>query len=211
MKALMIGATGATGHILLQQLLDNPAYHEIHIFVRRHPNLPQSKLHTHLIDFDHPEQWQHKVQGDVLFSCLGTTRKSAGSQQEQWKVDHDYQLKFAQIAQQNNVPSLILISSAFANAESKMFYTRMKGQLENAIRELKFENFTIMRAPALIRPHSDRLGEQWSVNILQKLNQFGLLSQMRPMPVALLADAMICATKLKGEHILEAQQIRELV
>jgi hypothetical protein len=71
------------------------SFPQVEIFVRRDLDLQHEKLKIHVIDFDKPEQWNHLVNGDVLFSCLGTTLKVAGSKEAQWKIDYDYQYEFA--------------------------------------------------------------------------------------------------------------------
>ena len=72
-KAVIIGATGATGRALLTQLLEQPQYAQVEIFVRRAPDVQHEKLRVHIVDFMQPETWASEVQGDILFSCLGTT------------------------------------------------------------------------------------------------------------------------------------------
>ena len=72
-KAVIIGATGATGSALLAQLLAHPQYAQVDIFVRRAPAIQHEKLRVHIVDFMQPETWASEVQGDILFSCLGTT------------------------------------------------------------------------------------------------------------------------------------------
>ena len=89
MKALIIGATGATGKDLLQQLIDDTHFSEIHVFGRRALELRNNKVFEHIVDFDQPETWKDLVTGDVAFSCLGTTLKDAGSKEAQRKVDFD--------------------------------------------------------------------------------------------------------------------------
>ena len=79
MKALVIGATGATGKDLVDQLLNDQDYKEVEVFVRNPLNIENSKLTTHIVDFEKPEEWKDLVKGDVAFSCLGTTLKNAGS------------------------------------------------------------------------------------------------------------------------------------
>lgn len=88
MKADIIGATGSTGRVLLAQLLNDERFDEVHIFVRRPPDFAHDKLCVHLIDFSRPDTWADKLRGDVLFSCLGTTLKDAGSQEAQRKIDY---------------------------------------------------------------------------------------------------------------------------
>lgn len=134
MKAIVIGATGAVGKDLVEQLLADESVEQVHIFVRRDPQLgTPTKLVTHVVDFNQPQAWQHLVQGDVLFSCMGTTLKAAGSQAAQYTVDYTYQFNFAEAAARNQVPALVLLSAAKANAQSRLFYMRIKGELEVAV------------------------------------------------------------------------------
>ena len=101
--AIIIGATGLVGGALLDQLLDDPAYSSVVIFVRRSTEKQHPKLVEHVIDFAEPDSWKDLVKGDVLFSALGTTRKQAGSVAAQRIVDYDYQFQFAKIAAANGV------------------------------------------------------------------------------------------------------------
>ena len=213
MKALIIGATGATGSDLLELLLADSKTESVEIFVRRSPEIKHDKLTVHLIDFDKPEQWSHRVKGDILFSCLGTTLKDAGSKAAQWKVDHDYQYLFAKAAKENGVGSCVLVSSVNASAKSPIFYARMKGELEEDVRRLGFPRLIIFRPPSLIRRESDRTMERVGVRVLRFLNRLGLLRSMQPMPTDLLAEAMLHAagSSGKGEHYLEPQDIETLV
>ncbi len=213
MHALIIGATGATGRALLDTLLNDSAFERVSIFVRRPVAVEHPKLVVHVIDFAQTRTWQDKVRGDVLFSCLGTTRKDAGSKEAQWLVDYDYQYRFAQAAQANGVPQLLLVSSAYANPASKGFYTRMKGRLEQDVAALGFASLGIFRPPSLVRPNTDRTGEKIALRLLNGLNRIGLLRSMQPMPVTELAQALAVAAKQarSGVRILEAQAIRALV
>ena len=138
MKALVIGATGATGKDLVNKLLEDKDFEEVHAFVRRPMNIENDKLKSHVVDFENPEEWQNLVKGDVAFSCLGTTLKDAGSKDAQRKVDYDYQYNFAKTAKENNVEDYVLVSAYGANPKSKIFYSRMKGELEQAVKDLHF-------------------------------------------------------------------------
>lgn len=212
MQAVIIGATGATGQALVQQLLDNPDYSQVTVFVRRAMSLQHPKLTVEVIDFDQPQMWQDKVRGDVLFSCLGTTLKAAGSKAAQWKIDYQYQYDVAKIARQNGVQRCVLVSSGYADSRSRFFYTQMKGQLEQDITQLGFPQLLIFRPPSLIRPNTDRAGERWTIRVLNGLNKIGLLQSMKPMPTAVLASALIQAVKQKpfGTFIFESAEILAL-
>lgn len=201
MKALVIGATGATGKDLVAKLLEDPDFEEVHIFVRKAFETEHPKLTAHLVNFDHPEKWQGLVRGDVAFSCLGTTLKTAGSKDEQRKVDFDYQYNFAKIAKENEVEDYILVSSYGADPDSKIFYTRMKGELEREIEKLNFNKMTIFQPGILERKNSERPTEILSGKILNFANKLGVLEEQKPLPTNVLAQAMINASKIKsGGH-----------
>ena len=195
MKALVIGATGAVGKDLVQQLLADEAFERVDIFVRREVPIPAEKLHVHIVDFDRLETWADQLQGDVLFSCLGTTIRAAGSQDAQWKVDYTYQYEVAKAARAQGVKTYILVSSVGANAKSKVFYTKMKGALDEAVQKLGFEGCFILRPPSLIRKGSDRLGEKVGIVALKAFNALGLLRQFTPVPTEEVAAVMVRLAK----------------
>ena len=209
MKALIIGATGATGKDLVTQLLADDTYSQVHCFVRKPLTLTHPKLHAHVVDFETPEAWADLLRGDVAFSCLGTTLAVAGSKEAQWRVDYDYQYNFAEHCRNNGVPTFVLISAAGAKAQSKLFYNRMKGQLEDAVKALGFPRLLIFQPSILIRSNSDRGGENFTVKVFNFLNKLGILKRYRPMPTAVLAQKMRkeVATVAKGIHTFTLDKI----
>lgn len=200
MKTLLIGATGATGRDLLKLLLAENAADSVDIFVRRDPGIVHPKLTVHIIDFEKPESWSHLVKGDVLFSCLGTTRKDAGSKNAQWRVDYDYQYWFAKAAKENGVGCYVLVSAMNASSKSGFFYSRMKGQLDEDVAKLGFPELLIFKPPSLIRKGSDRKMEKVSVKVIGFFNRLGLLKSIKPMSTETLAKEML--KSVLDEHIL---------
>ena len=174
MKGLIIGATGATGKDLLAKLLEDDTYSEVHCFVRKPMSISHPKLHAHVVDFDTPEAWADLLHGDVAFSCLGTTLAVAGSKDAQWRVDYDYQYAFAEHCKNNGVPTFVLVSAAGAKAQSKLFYNRMKGALEEAVKKLNFPRLLIFQPSILIRSNNDRSGENFTVKAFKFLNKLGI-------------------------------------
>ncbi|POY37878.1 semialdehyde dehydrogenase [Solitalea longa] len=206
MKALILGATGATGNDLLNKLLTDDAFDQVDIFVRRSSSIHHAKLRVHVIDFDQPEQWKDLVKGDVLFSCLGTTLKTAGSKEAQWKIDYDYQYNFAKVARENNVTSYVLVSAAYASPDSRIFYSRMKGQLEEAIKELSFPQLIIFNPPLLERKNSDRPAEVIGLKVIKFLNKMGLFLAQKPLSTEILAQAMINVSKSKEKGVFSFKE-----
>jgi uncharacterized protein YbjT (DUF2867 family) len=212
MKALLIGATGATGKDLLELLLNDDSFEKVDIFVRRSLDIQHNKLNIHVVDFDQPDLWRNLVQGDVLFSCLGTTLKAAGSKEKQKKVDYLYQLQFAEAARSNKVKNYILVSSDFASSKSPLFYSKIKGQLEDEVRALRFPKLIIFNPPSLVRKNSDRKIEVISIKIIRFLNAIGLFNSIKPLETTLLAKAMIYATKSldDGAYAFTGPEIRKM-
>ena len=207
MRAIILGATGAIGKDLVQELINDDTIEQIAIFVRRDPGINNEKVTTHIVDFDQSDEWRLSVQGDVVFSCMGTTRKAAGSKDKQYKIDYTYQYNFAKIAAEQGVPSFILVSTAMANANSHFFYTKMKGELEEAIKQLPFQHISILRPPALIRKNTTRSSEKLSVSILQFFNKIGLLQSQRPMKTEVVAHCMVELAKTEKSGVFEPKDI----
>jgi uncharacterized protein YbjT (DUF2867 family) len=209
MKALIIGATGATGKDLVQVLLQDPDYNEVALFVRRPTGLVNPKLIEIITDFDNLEAISGSIKGDVWFSCLGTTLKTAGSKDNQWHIDYEIPAKFAEIAKKNGVPGAVLLSAYGASPKSKVFYSEMKGKLENYIASLAFDQYTIFKPGLLIRKDTDRFAERIMAGLLKFLNGLGLIRKFKPMPTSTLAEKMAKATKTlkSGTHVIELDKI----
>lgn len=198
MKAIIIGATGATGNDLLKKLIEDPDFEEIHTLVRKKPQIEDAKLFSHIVDFEKPELWKHLVIGDVAFSCMGTTLRDAGSKEAQRKIDFDYQFQFAKAAKENQVDDFILVSAYGASPTSKVFYSKMKGELEEEIKAMHFHQLTIFKPGLLQRKNTQRIGEVIGLKVLNIINKIGLFNHYKPLPTEVLAQAMINAAKIKS-------------
>lgn len=190
--AIVLGATGATGRALVQQLLEHPAFGSVTIFVRKAPALTHEKLKVHVIDFSKLQTYKNLIVGDVLFSALGTTRKDAGSKAKQYEVDYTYQYEFAKMALNNEVDHYELVSSYGADETSLFFYLKIKGALEEAIKKLSFQSICIYQPPSLIRqPDLLRPAEKRAIWMMKKLSRIWFLRSQQPLSVATLAEKMI--------------------
>nr|WP_294781148.1 NAD(P)H-binding protein [uncultured Flavobacterium sp.] len=212
MKALIIGATGSTGKQLVEKLLEDKEYTAVSIFVRRPLGKLHPKLTEHIVDFSAVDSFQDLITGDVLFNCLGTTLKDAGSKEKQWKIDFDIPAQFAAIAKTNQVKTLVLVSSYGASAKSSVFYSKMKGELEESINNLHFPQYIIFRPGPLIRENTDRLGEKISVKLIKILNAIGLFKNIKPITTEFLAIKLAKAPKVipTGTTTLELDRIISL-
>ena len=122
--ALVLGATSLVGSHLLNMLLEDGQYAAVKVFVRRKIDMQHPRLQVQVVDFDRPETWHRELKGEVLFSTLGTTLRQAGSQDAQYRVDYTYQHEAARAAAANGVETYVLVSSAGADANARVFYSR---------------------------------------------------------------------------------------
>jgi len=204
LDALVIGATGSTGQEIVSQLLEDDNFNSVSIFVRKDPNITHSKLKIFVIDFSKLEEYKELIKGDVLFSCLGTTLRDAGSKDKQYLVDYTYQYEFAKISSDNGVPIYSLVSSTGANENSPFFYLKIKGKLEEAVKKLPFKNIQIFQPPTLIRQKNlIRPGEKIGIKIFGFLNYFGVLKSQKPLLVSILAKVMVERLKMKQIEKIE--------
>jgi len=204
------GATGLVGRELVRILINNGEVDKIRLFVRRKSGFEGEKIEEHIVDFLSPETWSHLLTGDVLFSSLGTTLKQAGSKAAQYQVDFTFQFQFAQIAARNGIPVFVLVSSAGANPRSLIFYSRIKGALEEKVAELPFRSIAILR-PSILKGKREkpRPGEQVSVFFTGFFTKF-IFRKYRPVPAQTVAKSMIRAAfekQLPGVRIVDAGEI----
>ena len=208
--ALMIGATGLVGSHLLIRLLDDERFGKVIAFGRKKTGKSHPKLDEQVIDFDAPESWSSLVKGDVAFSSLGTTLKQAGSQAAQKKVDYDYQFEFAKAAARNGVASYVLVSSASADPKSRMFYSRIKGELDRDVQQLGFERARFLRPSLLGGDRKNaRAGEKISSVLLGAVNAMGIARKYREIHGDVVAKAMINAAldPEKGPRIFTLDEV----
>lgn len=191
--ALLFGASGLTGSFLLQQLLQDPGYQQVIVFGRRKLEIAHPKLSQQLLDIDKPNDHINSIKADALFCCLGTTIRKAGSQQAFRKVDHDFVVSLMQMAEKNKIPRFLVISSMGANAGSRNFYLRTKGEMEAQLEKTGIAYKTIVR-PSLIMGNRNewRLGESVAVVLMKLIGplMFGPLKKYRSIKAETIARAM---------------------
>mgnify|MGYP000938547515 FL=1 len=210
--ANVIGATGLVGKALVQQLLNDDRFEKVMILVRRETSLKHPKLEQLVVDFGRTETWAKQLTGDVLFSALGTTLKQAGSKEKQWEIDFTFNLNFAQKAKENGIENFVLVSSVGANSKSSIFYTRMKGELDEAVSKIGFSNLIILRPASLTGPRENRrLAEEISVPVLNILTRV-TMKNYRPISDEMVAKAMINAAlrNTGGKTIYEGAEVFNL-
>ncbi len=211
--ANVIGATGLVGSNLVQQLLKDTRFEKVNVFVRHSTGIKNNKLQEHIVNFDEPDKWKKLLAGDVLYSAMGTTLKDAGSKDAQYKIDYTYQYQAAKAAAANGVKEYVLVSAAGSSPEAKIFYSKMKGELEQAVQKLPFEAIHIMRPGMLTGERARvRTGEKIGVGIMNVISMIPGLGQLKPIQGGEVAKAMINATfcHTSGIHIYSMGEMHKL-
>ncbi|WP_028103761.1 NAD-dependent dehydratase [Pseudoduganella violaceinigra] len=208
MKLILVGATGLVGSEVLKLALAAPEVAQVVAPVRRRIQ-PHPKLVAPIVDYDRLPAQEPWWQADAVICALGTTIKTAGSQEAFRKVDFSYPMEVGRLARQHGTPSFVLNSALGADAGSGIFYNRVKGEVEHGLRSLGFPTLVIAR-PGLIGGAREefRLGEKIMVPILSLLGPV-LPRAWRINPAANIARAMLGAAMhpLPGEHIITSDRM----
>ncbi|SMB88335.1 NAD-dependent epimerase/dehydratase [Hymenobacter roseosalivarius DSM 11622] len=202
--ALIAGASGLVGSQLLTLLLSSERYAKV-IVVGRRP-LPQvhPKLEQRVLDLDKLDQHRLGLIADDVYCCLGTTMRQAGSKAAFYKVDYLYVVKLAALTAGNFAAQFLVVSAMGADADSRMYYNRVKGEMEQAVRQTPFRVIHFFRPSLLLGTRAEkRLGEQIGAVLLKALRPLmvGPLRKYQPVGAAAVARAMLRAAEEDGGGI----------
>jgi uncharacterized protein YbjT (DUF2867 family) len=217
LTAVVIGATGLTGSLLLEQLLTDNHFKTIRILVRKTVNVIHPKLEQFIVDFDDINDYASKFgEGDVIFCCVGTTQKKVKNDKIAYeKVDYDIPVNAAKIGIQKNFKKFLLISAIGAKEPSPNFYLNLKGKTENAIAAMPFESISIFRPSLLLgKRNEQRFGEKMARGIAEifSFTFYGRLRKYHPVDAKHVAAAMIQQSKSneRGVHYFDFEGIMNL-
>jgi uncharacterized protein YbjT (DUF2867 family) len=214
-SALLAGATGLIGGHCLRYLLDEPSYTRVTVIVRRPLNLTHEKLVQHVTDFDELGLLGEALTADDVCCCLGTTIKKAGSQQAFSRVDFDYPVKLAALTQHCDAEQFLLVTSLGADAHSRIFYNRIKGDVEEAVRKIPFPSLHIFRPSLLLGERNEKRSGEMIGSMLMYGLQYamaGPLRKYRPIQARDVAKAMVrvAQKKIANVNIFESDRIQAI-
>ncbi len=213
--ALLLGATGLVGGHVLALLLDDPAYGGVLVLGRRAVPREHPKLRQETVDFDRLRDFSGVVRAQDVFCCLGTTIRAAGSREAFRRVDLDYPRTVAEAAARNGAERFLLVSAMGADASSSIFYNRVKGEAEDAVRTLPFKEVAILRPSLLLGERAEqRPAEALAQRFAPRLSPLlrGPLRKYRPVEAATVARAMVRLAKAgrRGVRVVESDGIQAL-
>ncbi|WP_108722167.1 oxidoreductase [Gorillibacterium timonense] len=195
-SALLLGASGLVGSSLLRLLLEDPACGRVTALVRRPLPIVHDKLRYVVADFDRLDEHSSEFAVDWVFCCLGTTIRKAGSQEAFARVDLDYPLAAARLSGDAGARSYHVISAAQADSRSRIFYSRIKGRMEEETAKLPLRELHIYRPSLLLGDRQEfRLGERVGSYVMRGLSLLfrGPLALYRAIQAEDLAKAMLAS------------------
>ncbi len=212
--AIILGATGLTGNILVKKLLVDNRYSNIKIFTRKPLRLENPKVTEILCDLLDIDSYKENFYGDEVFCCIGTTTKKTPNKELYKKIDFGIPVNSAALCKQNGIDTFLVMSSMGANARSSIFYNRTKGEMEAGVLHQNIKNTYILR-PSIIFGNRDekRLGEKIGI-ILMKILQpllIGSLRKYRGIKAEDIAKAMIrLANNGDDKQIILSDEIQRI-
>jgi uncharacterized protein YbjT (DUF2867 family) len=211
-KAILFGASGFIGSYILDELLNDPEYDQVTVVVRRPLKVSHAKLKMLIGDFRTLPSLKAELIADEVFIALGTTKKNTPQREEYYHVDHDYPILAAKIAKENGAKSVFVVTAIGADADSKFFYIKTKGETERDIKALGFQHTHIFQ-PSMImgnrkehRPMEKAFIRVWGA--ADRLFVSGL-SRYKGIDAKDVAKAMIKAAKKQTDKV-KIYQWREM-
>lgn len=199
--ALLLGASGLVGSHLLELLLEDERYERVRTLVRRPLARRHPRLETQTVDFDRLRDRPDLFAVNDIFCCLGTTMAQAGSEAAFRKVDHDYVVLAAELGAARAADQFLLVSALGADPQSRIFYSRVKGAAEIAVKRLPYRATWILRPSLLLGEREEmRIGERLASAVSRPLAPLlvGSLRRYRPVSAREVALAMKHLAALQG-------------
>lgn len=211
MKVMLLGASGLTGGLVLQGLLARDEITAVVAPGRRLLPIEHAKLEQQEIDFDRQEDLGDQFAVDAIICCLGTTLKKAGSREQFRRVDYGYPMKAAELGRAGGAKAFLLMSAIAASSSSTVFYNRVKGELEDAVKALGYSCLSIYQ-PSLLLGHREehRTVEALGVRAMPLVNGIliGPLERFRGIRAETVAAAMVNEVCAFGREIPAAPVVR---
>ena len=214
--AVIIGATGLIGSLLVETLLNDDAFEKVRVLVRRPYAKQHPKLEVCVVDFGNLEDYKNKLgKGDSIFSCIGTTQKKVNGDKEAYrKIDYDIAVNAALLGKEAGFTEYLLVSSLGADEKASGFYLKLKGEIETKIASIGFVGFHIFRPSFLLGNRNEtRIGESIMKVVFKGLSSlfFGSMTKYKAIEAQTVATAMATAAKeaFAGKKIYYYDEIKE--
>lgn len=209
--AIILGATGLTGGILLEKLLQNPSFEKIILFSRSSVGTNTPKIEEHLIDMFQLEEQAEAFKANVVFCCIGTTKANTPNKETYKKIDYGIPVTAAKLAKQNDIKSFIVISAMGADENSNIFYNKTKGEMQRDLLQYNIENTYILQPSLIVGDRNEnRFGENMAT-VFMKIFGFLIPKKYKMINAETIAEAMVVlATEGYSNSLITSNEIKNI-
>lgn len=209
--AILIGATGLTGNLLLKKLVLDDLFEKIILFSRSSSEIKSSKIEEHLIDMFELEKHQESFIADIVFCCIGTTKSKTSDKETYRKIDYGIPVAAAKLAKQNNINTFIVISALGADAKSSVFYTKTKGEMQTEVLNQNIENTYVLQPSLIVGDRNEKRSTENLATFFMRTFSFLVPKKYEVIKAETIAEAMrILALEGNPYNIIPSERIKEI-
>ena len=209
--AIILGATGLTGSLLLDKLIVDDSFERIKLFSRNRTDKTNAKIEEHLVDLFQLEKYADAFRGDVVFCCIGTTKAKTPNEETYRKIDYGIPVSAAKLSKKNGIETFMVISALGADVNSKIFYNRTKGEMERDVLQTGIKNTYILQPSLIVGNRTEsRFGERLA-GILMNLFHFLIPKRYKTIKAETIAEAMrMLSHRGYSENVIPSEKIKEI-
>ncbi len=209
--AIILGATGLTGSHLLKLLLEDETFSKVVVFTRRETGIKHPKLEEHIIDLLQLDNYKELFKGDVVFCCIGTTKAKTPNKKAYKAIDYGIPVTAAKLAKQNNIDNYLVISAMGASETSKVFYNKLKGEMEREVLAQKIAHTYLLQPSLIVGERSEKRGGEKFAEVIMRTFGFLIPEKYKMIQGKTIAKAMVeIAKNGYDKGVITSGELQEL-
>lgn len=209
--AIVLGATGLTGSHLLELLLQDLDYDRVKVFTRKELTISHPKIEEYVIDLLKLSDNANKFTADVVFCCVGTTKAKTPDRSLYRAIDYGIPVEAAKLAKQNSINYFIVISALGANFKSKVFYNRLKGEMERDVLAQQIKHTYLLQPSLIVGNRKERRIGEYFFKHFMKVFGFLIPARYKMIHARTIAQAMLqIVRKANKEQLIPSDKIKEI-
>lgn len=210
-NAIVLGATGLTGSHLLELLLKSSDFDCVKVFTRKKLSISHPKIQEHVVDLLNLSDYSKEFNADVVFCCIGTTKAKTPDRSLYRAIDYGIPVEAAKLCKQNYINHLIVISALGANAKSKVFYNRVKGEMERDVLAQEIEHTHLLQPSLIVGNRKEKRGAEDFSKHFMKIFGFLIPARYKMIQAQTIAQAMLqLARKPNKEQTIPSEEIKSI-
>lgn len=213
-QAIVLGATGLIGDLVVDKLLNDDRYDQVKVFVRKSTAIDHPKLSEYIVDLLKLENYTDAFTADEVYCCIGTTAKKTSDKDLYKQIDCGIPSAAARLCKAKNIKTLLVVSALGADPKSKIFYNRTKGEMEQEVLNQGIQKTSILRPSIITGPRSEsRPGEKAGISLMKLMRPLfrGKWKKYRAIGAETIAQAMVnLANSPLEQEIVESDNIQSI-